>query len=289
MVATNSRQKPPKIAMSLPSVCAVYDVRMQQQSVLQVLEGDILTIDEGLQVLKLGKTVLQWSQIEMASIALKNGTSFTVVFASRDHSDFDFLEVSLAITPAAASLVQRIHEHVEVANIPRPLLVLPLRKLYSGASFRQVYWWYQVVVNTLEIMFALTFFLTLQRRFSSSAEGILSSLAKLRDDVFTILSGEVVLPDWPMLAVLHNTIHGYSGNFFFVPFAAPLQIMMLLLDFHADVLILTMLLPHVFLLWHSITSLIFAVRKTLSIILKIGSIGRSMSKGTQVPGNKKNS
>ena len=274
-------------------VCEVYDVRMQQHNLLQTF-NDVNHLRVELQnetsVLKLGEMVLQWNQVEMASISLrKNSTSFNLVFASRDNSCFDFLEVSLAITPAAASLVQKIHENVEVTSIPRALLVLPLRKLYSGAPFWQVYWWYQVVSNVLEIMFALTFFVTLRRRFSSSAEGVFSSLGKLRDDLWTILSGEVELPSW--LAFLRNTLPFpvYVGSFFLIPVALPLQILLLLLDFHADVLILTMLLPHVFLLWHSVTSLIYAVRKTLSIILKIGSIGKSMSKGRQVQGNKKNS
>ena len=301
--AANSRidfvtWRPASPAMSTHSgdvVCEVYDVRIQQHNLLQIV-NDVNQLRVELQneasVLKLGEMVLQWNQVEMASISLrKNSTSFNLVFASRDKSCFDFLEVSLAITPAAASLVQKIHENVEVASIPRALLVLPLRKLY-GAPFRQVYWWYQVVANILEIMFALTFFVTLQRRFSSSAEGVFSSLGKLRDDLWTILTGEVELPSW--LAFLRNTLNKlpfpvYVGSFFLIPVALPLQILLLLLNFHADILILTMLLPHVFLLWHSVASLVYAVRKTLSIILKIGSIGKSMSKGRQVQGNKKNS
>ena len=144
---------------------------MQQHNLLQTF-NDVNHLRVELQneasVLKLGEMVLQWNQVEMASISLrKNSSSFNLVFASRDNSCFDFLEVSLAITPAAASLVQKIHENVEVTSIPRALLVLPLRKLYSGAPFWQVYWWYQVVSNMLEIMFALTFFVTLQRRFQA--------------------------------------------------------------------------------------------------------------------------
>lgn len=280
------------------AACPIFDIRLQRQSVLQVIDQELqLRVDDVQSVLQVVNMNLpdsevflpiRWTQIEMVSIGVRNNAScFDLLFASSDHGHFDFLQVSVPINPAAAGLVQTIHEHVEVAQIPQALVLLPLRKLHSKFSFRQVYWWYQVTSNTLEIMFALTFFLTLQRRFNSSAEGILSSLGKLQNDFLTILNGELLLPDWPVLEVLYKTLQAYFGSFFFLPVALPLQVLMVLLNFHADLLILTMLLPHVFLLWHSVTGLVYAVRKTFCIILKIGSMSKAVSKAKHGKDSKK--
>ena len=206
------------------AACPIFDIRLQRQSVLQVIDQELQLrvhdVQSVLQVVNMNLPdsevflPIRWTQIEMVSIGVRNNAScFDLLFASSDHGHFDFLQVSVPINPAAAGLVQTIHEHVEVTQIPQALVLLPLRKLHSKFSFRQVYWWYQVTSNTLEIMFALTFFLTLQRRFNSSAEGILSSLGKLQNDFLTILNGELLLPDWPVLEVLYKTLQAYFGSF----------------------------------------------------------------------------
>ena len=275
------------------AACEVHRVRAQRQNVLQTWDDlkdmKVEKCEDGDSMLKIGSGfVLCWNQVAMASITLnKNGEILDLVLASNDHSHFDFIEISLAMTPPAAALLQTIHGKVEVTSISRCLLVWPLRKFHSSLSFRQVYWWYQVLSNTLEVMFALTFFLTLQRRFSSSAEGILSSIAKLRDDISSIFTGQLLDSEWPTLSVLHHALEQVFGSFLLAPLYMPLQVVFVLLDFHSDILILTMLLPHVFLLWHSITSLVYAVQKTFGLVLKLGKISKATVSRTKTVGEAK--
>ena len=88
------------------------------------------------------------------------------------------------------------------------------------------------------------------------------------------------LEEWPILAILHSALRQQVIGSFLLPLSVPFQILVVLLDFHADLLILTMLLPHAFLLWHSITSLIYAVQKACSIVVKVGRMGQQISKPT---------
>ena len=102
--------------------------------------------------------------------------------------------------------------------------------------------------------------------------------------------GELLESDWPTLAVIHHALEQVFGSFFLIPLYMPLQVLFILLDFHSDMLILTMLLPHVFLLWHSVTSLVYAARKTFGLVLKIGKISHAtVSRARTVGETKKNS
>ena len=223
-------------------------------------------------ILKLGAAEVKLSELLMASVALKKGQLELVLVS---HT-VDFMELKLGLTPKAAELVQAIREHVELSEIPRGLLRWPLRTLHPHIGFQEVYWGYQVLSNTLEIMFAFTFFLTLKRRLSSSAEGVVSSLDKLQQDISSIISGDF-LEEWPIVAILHSALRQQLFGSWLLPLSVPFQILVVLLDFHADLLILTMLLPHAFLLWHSITSLIYAAQKACSIVMRVGRMGQQIS------------
>ncbi|CAE7788730.1 unnamed protein product [Symbiodinium sp. CCMP2456] len=223
--------------------------------------------------LRLGdKLVAKWQQLAMASVRLRSdGQSLDVVFASADHSIFDFAQVSVPMDASATALLQAIHAaQLPVRSISRTVLTWPIRALHPHLTFKEVYWLHSSMSNALEVLFGLTFFLTLHSRLSSSANGVLSSLMKLWEDIQNIYAGEN-LSDWPWLASWYMVLEGFRGygGGFLIPFTMPLHLCLLLLDFHADILILTMFLPHVFLLWHSVTSLIVAVQKAVAIFLNL--------------------
>ncbi|CAE7367383.1 unnamed protein product [Symbiodinium natans] len=215
------------------------------------------------------KLVVQWQQLAMASVRLHaDGQSLDVVFASADHGLFDFAEVAMQMDASSAGLVQAIHAaRVPVRSISRSVLTWPLRVLHPRLTFKEVYWLHETLSNALEVLFGLTFFLTLHSRLSSSASGVLSSLAKLWEDAQKIFAGGD-LSEWPLLAHWYRVLASYGGGFL-IPFTIPLHLCLLLLDFHSDFLILTMFLPHVFLLWHSVSSLIISVQKAIAILLNL--------------------
>ena len=262
---------------SADGTCKARHVRAQQSGRLQAWDS-VRSVKFDDSHLWVGELTLEWKHIALASICLQGGgESFGVVLASFDHALFDFVELSLPMAPAAALLIQNLRQHVEITRISRALLVWPLRTLHPSLTFRQVYWWYQIFSNTMEVMFALTFFLTLGKRFSSSAEGMLSSLSKLRDDLASIWTGEFWALQWPILAAVNQALQEKVGGFVFL-LTIPIQLGIILLDFHADFVILTMLLPHVFLLWHSISSLTYASQKSISLLLKLGTAVQSKVK-----------
>ncbi|CAE7238905.1 unnamed protein product [Symbiodinium sp. CCMP2592] len=232
--------------------------------------------------LRLGdKLVAKWQQLAMASVRLRSdGQSLDVVFASADHSIFDFAQVSVPMDASATALLQAIHAaQLPVRSISQTVLTWPIRALHPRLTFKEVYWLHSSISNALEVLFGLTFFLTLHSRLYSSANGVLSSLMKLWEDIQNIFAGEN-LSEWPWLAswyLVLESFRGYGGGFL-IPLTMPLHLCLLLLDFHADILILTMFLPHVFLLWHSVTSFIVAVQKAVAIFL---NLTRGRAKGSK--------
>eukprot|EP00439_Symbiodinium_sp_Y106_P075436 s1862_g14.t4 len=123
------------------------------------------------------KLVAKWQQLAMASVRLhSDGQSLDVVFASADHSIFDFAQVSVPMDASATALLQAIHAaQLPVRSISRTVLTWPIRALHPHLTFKEVYWLHSSMSNALEVLFGLTFFLTLHSRLSSSANGRLDA------------------------------------------------------------------------------------------------------------------
>ncbi|CAE8615235.1 unnamed protein product [Polarella glacialis] len=226
-----------------------------------------------------GVIAAEWTQVEMVDINLRDhGRSIEIVLCSSDHSLFDFVRLSLPMDPSTASFVQTVHRKVpRIGTVSKSLFAWPVKLVYSQRlPFKQVFLYHQIISTCLEVLFGLMFFATLQRKLGSSGSDVLASLWKLWDDVskllfaseFSELDGNSELS---ILGAGMQQLFGSSLGGLLWPVLLPVRISLLVLDFHYDVVILTMLLPHVFLLWSSVSNLVYAVRKTLSILTKAGT------------------
>eukprot|EP00930_Biecheleria_cincta_P072597 TRINITY_DN59974_c0_g1_i1.p1 TRINITY_DN59974_c0_g1~~TRINITY_DN59974_c0_g1_i1.p1 ORF type:complete len:313 (+),score=54.64 TRINITY_DN59974_c0_g1_i1:78-941(+) len=229
--------------------------------------------------------VVRWSQVAMVSVSLADGgRRFVLVLGSADHHVYDYIEMSLPMEPAAAGFVQMAtSKEAAVSTVSRSLTRWPLRTMYgAGMSFRQVYWFHAIFSNAMELMFGLMFFTTLQRKLSRSGEDILDSLGKLQEDVVRIFFGsEGDNParglETTVFASVFQMFFGSWMQSFALPLLIPLKLAWLLLDFHTDIVVLCMLLPHVFMFWQSIMSLTYAINKACKLLLRAGQVVKSAS------------
>lgn len=261
----------------------IHTAVVQQRGSLakRITGGDVLFNDDGFALPN--DVVVRWCQVAMVSVRLAGaGQRFELVLGSADHQLFDYVEMSLPMEPAAAGFVQMVtSKELAVSKISSSLTSWPLRTLYgTGMSFRQVYWCHEILSNSMELMFGIMFFTTLQRKLSRSGEGILESLGKLQDDVARIFFGSE--GDSPAAGLEMSVVAGVFQMVFgswmqssMLPLLIPLKLAWLLLDFHTDFVVLCMLLPHVFMFWQSIMSLTYAVSKTCKLLMRAGQVVQS--------------
>eukprot|EP00931_Biecheleriopsis_adriatica_P048955 TRINITY_DN28300_c0_g1_i1.p1 TRINITY_DN28300_c0_g1~~TRINITY_DN28300_c0_g1_i1.p1 ORF type:complete len:200 (+),score=54.48 TRINITY_DN28300_c0_g1_i1:273-872(+) len=194
--------------------------------------------------------------------------------------------------PAAAALMQTVQQQVNrVCRVSKMLVAWPWRLLYGpGMTFGQVYWYHQVISNLFEVMFGLLFFLTLQRKVFSSGSSIFTSLGQLQDDVRKLFDAQEKSESEIsyLLGAAYQLLEKTPLGGLLWPVLFPIRLCWVLLDFNADFVIVTMLLPHVFLLWSSVTSLLRAVQKAVMLLLKAGkAVHSGVRKGADATAQQK--
>eukprot|EP00933_Yihiella_yeosuensis_P048099 TRINITY_DN44111_c0_g1_i1.p1 TRINITY_DN44111_c0_g1~~TRINITY_DN44111_c0_g1_i1.p1 ORF type:complete len:268 (-),score=18.48 TRINITY_DN44111_c0_g1_i1:33-737(-) len=217
----------------------------------------------------------------MACIALRDcGRYLELILCSSDHSVFDFAQISMPMEPSSAALLQLVHREVQcVDRISQSLLAWPFRHLYSSKlTFRQLYLYHQVISNVLEILFGIMFLATLQRRLSKTGSSVLSSLGQLQYDLaraFTFASQSGNTSELSFLEFILSYVRSVPlvGFILSTPLFG-LHVCWILLDFHYDVFILAVLLPHLLMFWTSVSSLVYALKKTCALFMKAGHLAK---------------